>query len=161
MTRPDLFSVLWLGVRARYIGAVMVGMLLTLVSGHGYGMGKIVALVPVTSTMTATCGNSNGNITVTGVTGGGTPPYLYSINGGPYQSSNLFPNLASGNYTISVEDAASPANTGSVIAGVGDIAGPVGLLLQPIAATCMNNDGQVDVIVTGGTPNYTFSANGG
>ncbi len=36
---------------------------------------------------------------------GGTMPYLYSINGGPFQRSNVFTQLARGSYTITVQDA--------------------------------------------------------
>jgi len=36
---------------------------------------------------------------------GGTPPYQYSLNGGPFTSSSIFLNLATGFYTPSVQDA--------------------------------------------------------
>ncbi len=35
----------------------------------------------------------------------GTPPFLYSLNNGANQSSNIFPNLPNGNYFIAVTDA--------------------------------------------------------
>lgn len=49
------------------------------------------------------------NIEVTGSTAtvsvtGGTPPYLYSIDNGPFQSSNVFQNIARGIHTINVTD---------------------------------------------------------
>ncbi|HEV3415068.1 MAG TPA: hypothetical protein VG101_21460, partial [Puia sp.] len=162
MTRTNLSSVLWL----RYARAVMLGVVLSLVSGRGYGLGygsgKFLVLTMTTETnQTATCGNANGSVTVTAVMGGGTPPYQYSINGGAFQASPTFNNLAGGNYTITVEDAATPMNTGSVVVGMGNIPGPTGLLLQPIAASCLNNDGQIDAIATGGTLPYSYSANGG
>ena len=46
---------------------------------------------------------NGGNIEVT-VTSG-QAPFEYSINGGAYQSSNVFTNLTPGNYTITVRDA--------------------------------------------------------
>ncbi len=49
----------------------------------------------------ATCGQNDGTITVT-VTSPGT--YSFSINGGAYQSSNTFNNLAPANYTIRIRD---------------------------------------------------------
>ena len=59
--------------------------------------------------------DDNGKIEV--VVTGGTEPYSYSINNGPYQSSNVFDNLAFGYYNIKVDDnnhcsgdAASPRN---------------------------------------------------
>ena len=51
-----------------------------------------------------TCGNNNGSITFSAVTGGFTP-YTYSIDGVNYQSSNVFNNLAPGTYTCYVKTA--------------------------------------------------------
>lgn len=56
------------------------------------------------STITAhtNCLSPNGAITVN-VTGG-TPPYQYKIGSGAFASSNVFGQLKSGNYTITVQD---------------------------------------------------------
>jgi gliding motility-associated-like protein len=159
MTQSKFPSVLWRGK----IRAVMLAMLLSLLAGRGYGLGKFVVLTMTTQTdTTATCGNSNGSITVTSVMGGGTLPYQYSINGGlTFQSSPTFGNLAGGSYTIEVRDAATPTpNTGSVAVLMGDIPGPQ-IALQPFPASCANNDGQVDVIITGGTAPFLFAADAG
>ncbi len=52
------------------------------------------SLTITTTSIPSSCsGANNGSITVTAVNGGGTPPYQYSINGGPYQSSPTFSNL--------------------------------------------------------------------
>jgi gliding motility-associated-like protein len=150
----------------RCMRAVMLGIVLALLAGRGYGMPAGSGGLPVgaavltirANTMPATCGNANGSISIA-VTGG-TAPYLISFNGGPFLATNTFPNLAGGVYSIDVEDAAVPMNTGSVPVGIGDIAGP-SAFLQPIAATCLNNDGEIDVIVTAGTPPFLFSVNGG
>ncbi len=48
------------------------------------------------------CESANGSITATG--SGGTAPYTYSLNGGPFQSSNIFANLPAANYTIAAKD---------------------------------------------------------
>jgi gliding motility-associated-like protein len=62
----------------------------------------------------ATCdGGSDGTITVSA--SGGTTGYQYALNGGSYQSSNIF-NVTPGNYNVSVKDAngcvfAVPATT--------------------------------------------------
>ena len=47
----------------------------------------------------------NGVITVNAT--GGVAPLQYSINGGAYQSSNVFTNLQPGNYTVTTKDAAT------------------------------------------------------
>lgn len=44
---------------------------------------------------------ANGSITVTA---GGSSGYTYNINGGSFQSSNIFSSLAAGNFTIGVKD---------------------------------------------------------
>lgn len=52
----------------------------------------------------ATCDNNIGEITITAT--GGTLPYQYSIDAGAsWQSSNIFGNLPSGNYSARVKDA--------------------------------------------------------
>ena len=45
----------------------------------------------------------SGTIVVTA--SGGTPPYLYSINGGPFKAQPVFSNLGPGTYSITVQDA--------------------------------------------------------
>jgi hypothetical protein len=53
-----------------------------------------------------TCfGRRDGQLVINGVIGG-TPPFLYSLNGGPFTPNKQFSGLGNGNYTISVQDAA-------------------------------------------------------
>ena len=146
----------------RNLRAVMLGLLLSTFLGRGYGQ-PVTLTFTINTNNTASCGNANGSITVTNVVGG-TAPYQYSLNGGvTWQSSPTFPNVPGGNYTVTVEDATTPTpNKGSVNGMMGDIAGPSLMALAPISASCLNNDGEVDVTsVTGGTPPYQYSANGG
>lgn len=57
-----------------------------------------------TSKLNPSCfGSNNGSITVNAT--GGTAPYLYRINGGTYQSNNVFSNLAGAVYDVDVKDA--------------------------------------------------------
>jgi gliding motility-associated-like protein len=57
----------------------------------------------VSNLVNADCaGNTNGSVTVDG--SGGSPGYQYNINGGTYQASGTFTNLASGNYTVNAMD---------------------------------------------------------
>jgi gliding motility-associated-like protein len=69
-----------------------------------------VIVQPVTSLSvnatpyTASCSNNaNGNIVANGT--GGVTPYTFSINGTSYQSSGVFLNVSSGNYTVYIKDA--------------------------------------------------------
>lgn len=57
------------------------------------------------STEQPTCfSDANGSLTVETVEGG-TPPFVYSLNGGAFSSQSIFRNLTSGNYTLVVQDA--------------------------------------------------------
>ncbi|MBK7343818.1 MAG: gliding motility-associated C-terminal domain-containing protein [Saprospiraceae bacterium] len=47
-------------------------------------------------------GEANGSLTVSGT--GGTPGYLYSIDGGPFQGLPAFENLKAGDYAVTVMD---------------------------------------------------------
>lgn len=51
-----------------------------------------------------TCGIANGSLTVTQVTGG-TSPYSYSLNNGPFQPAPVFENLNAGSHEIVIRDA--------------------------------------------------------
>ncbi|WP_250427426.1 T9SS type B sorting domain-containing protein [Pontibacter ruber] len=112
----------------------------------------------VASAQSTTCGNSNGQISVTGVTGG-TAPYTYSINGTAFQSSAAFTALAAGEYQVTVKDANGCIFAKAVI--VTNTNGPEGVALTAQSATCGSSNGQVVVSnVTGGTSPYTYSKDG-
>lgn len=53
--------------------------------------------------LVSSCNNiSNGSVTIT--VAGGIAPYTYSIDGGAFQSSNVFNNVNAGNHTIRIRD---------------------------------------------------------
>jgi PKD repeat protein len=105
----------------------------------------------------ATCGNSNGSITVTAT--GGTAPYTYSLNSGTAQSSGSFTGLAAGSYTIQAIDAAGCTST-LTSETVGGATGP-SLSTTVTDETCMDANGQIIVNATGGTTPYQYSNDGG
>lgn len=49
-------------------------------------------------------GDTNGSVRVDSVAGG-TPPYLYSIDGGPFSSTPVFSGLEPGTFNVTIEDA--------------------------------------------------------
>ena len=110
-----------------------------------------------THTQTATCGSANGSLTVDA--SNGTAPYQYSLYAGSYyQTDSTFSGLAGGNYTVTVKDA--DGNLATTTASIGDIQGPQ-IATIPTAATCLNNDGSVQITTTGGTSPFKASFDNG
>lgn len=66
----------------------------------------------------AGCGTSNGRITAN--VNGGVEPYQYKFGSGAFGSSNVFNNLSTGNYTLTIQDASGCDDSGSakVLSGV-------------------------------------------
>lgn len=91
--------------------------------------------ITVTTTITANrpCEAPNGSIVATG--GGGTVPYMYSINGGAFQASGTFGNLSAGSYTIAARDA-NGCNGSSTVQLFNATPGP---LFQAVRALLDNN----------------------
>jgi gliding motility-associated-like protein len=112
--------------------------------------------VSATSNPTSCNGVNNGVITVTPPNT--TPPYQYSLNGGPYQPGNTFSNLAAGNYTISVQDGGGCSGTTTVNVGVGSaITGTA----STTATSCPGvSNGTITVTATSGTAPYQYSIDG-
>lgn len=120
--------------------------------------GSCNLVVNATTTPSSSPTVANGSIIVTVVTG--TAPYQYSVNGGPFQPSNVFNNLASGNYTVAVRD----------------VNGCIGTITITVASTpcpsitfnnfvtgadkCSNNNGSINSTATGST-GFTYSINSG
>lgn len=102
-------------------------------------------------------GASNGQITVTGASGG-TGALTYSIDGGAFQVSNVFTGLAAGTHTIIIKDA-----NGCTFTIVTSLTNPpvVGIaLVSTVPATCGVNNGSVTVSGSGGTGALSYSIGG-
>ncbi|MCC7029281.1 MAG: SprB repeat-containing protein, partial [Chitinophagaceae bacterium] len=101
---------------------------------------------------------TQGSITVSG--SGGAPPYTYAINAGAYSPANAFGALAAGVYTMHVKDNNNCVHD-TIITLV--------ITQQPTITNTINvnptcsfpNTGSITVGVSGGTPPYTYSINGG
>jgi hypothetical protein len=104
----------------------------------------------------ATCGANTGSIAAAG---SGTPgPYSYSLNGGAFQPSGNFTGLAAGIYTLVVQGAGGCPNSTTIT--ILNSNGPA-LTFTQTNAGCGSNNGTVTATVTGGTPPYQYSINGG
>ncbi len=98
-------------------------------------------------------GGSDGSVTISAA--GGTPPYQYSLNAGPFQGQNIFNGLTAGTYIITVSD--SHNCTGSVTAIITQSAAVINGSVSVINVNCFGDlTGRVDLTVTGGTAPYTF-----
>lgn len=95
-------------------------------------------------------GDTDGEITATGI--GGVPAYQYSLNGGVYQSTNVFSNLAAGSYTLTIKDSGGFTVSSSVV----DITAPAVL-----AASASPAGSTVTVMASGGTAPYLYQLDGG
>jgi hypothetical protein len=109
-----------------------------------------------------TTGQSNGSITVTATPSG---TYTYSINNGSYQSSNIFNNLAAGNYTIMAKNADGCMSTStSVTLSATNPCNGVNIILTPAttyADLCpTSNNGSITLTASGST-GFTYSNDGG
>jgi phosphodiesterase/alkaline phosphatase D-like protein len=92
-------------------------------------------------------GDSTGEIHLTA--SGGTPPYLYTLDGKNFQSSNIITNLPAGIWKPAVKDAAGCTKELCVT-----ILQPEPILVAQAVtnATCFgSNSGAIDVTATGGT----------
>ncbi len=104
------------------------------------------------------CDTNDGTITITA--NNGTPPYEYSINNGmSYQSSGIFTGLGVNTYNVVVQDA-----NGCLAVDVVDLTGtddPEIIDVIVVDAECGQDNGSIEITVTGGTPNYEYSIDGG
>ena len=103
-------------------------------------------------------GNSTGSVTVTGL--GGTPPYQFSLDAGPFQASGNFSGLAAGGYNVTVRDANLCTFNVPVLITEPPIL--TGAVSSQTNVTCYGgNNGQVTILAGGGTSPYQYSLDGG
>ncbi|MCB9198099.1 MAG: gliding motility-associated C-terminal domain-containing protein [Flavobacteriales bacterium] len=117
------------------------------------------AITFTSSSTNASCGSSDGTITITASGGNGT--LQYSIDGGSnYQASNSFTGLATGSYSIIVKDANNCQATGSQT--VNSSTGPTISSITPTNLTCNGaSNGSLVISATGGTGTLQYSVDGG
>ncbi len=97
-------------------------------------------------------GGNDGTVTVEGW--GGSQPYLYSLEAGPFQSSGTFSNLTAGPYSIIVRDAA--LDQYEVVFDIFQ-PDPLTVAVSGEDITCYGgNTGKVTATPSGGTGPYTY-----
>jgi gliding motility-associated-like protein len=113
----------------------------------------------LTVSLSSTAIACNGNFsTITATGAGGVPVFQYAINGGSYQSSNVFASIAAGSYTITIKDANNCTATSSI-----NITQPPVLSLSVTTSSIACNLGTSTITATssGGTPSYQYKLNNG
>ncbi len=108
------------------------------------------------STGNATCGNNNGNITVTA--NGGASPYEYSIDGTIFLPGNIITNLAAGNSIVTVRGADGCLAATQFL--IGNASGPQSLTAVVANAFCGAGNGVITATATGGVAPLEYSIDG-
>ena len=107
----------------------------------------------------ATCGADDGVLTLGNVTGGAAP-FIYQINSGPFASTTVFPGLAAGTYTLTVQDANGCTFTTSATVAEAEL--DLVTSIRTRYEECAENGGTIEVLdVSGGTAPYLFSFGNG
>jgi len=104
----------------------------------------------------SSCAPNTGAIYVTGVTG--TPPYTYSWSPGG-QTTNSITGLTVGNYILTVTDSEGCIQSSGITITAKP---PVGLVdISFVNPTCFASDGEVSLIVSGGTAPFQYVGSNG
>ena len=112
------------------------------------------AITIQSSTVSATCGSSNGSASITAA--GGTGALSYSWTGYPAATGTTLSNIGSGNYQVTVTDATGC--TASQNINVVSLGGANAMLQASSNVSCNGgNNGSATISATGGTLPLTYS----
>lgn len=122
-----------------------------------YTINNVVTYDLIVSTTGTTCDGTNGSVKLE-ITSGGTPPYIYKIDGNSITTSltsYTFNNIYSGNYIASVTDALlCKQSTPFTI----DSSNTIDFHL--LGVDSVNNNGSITAFITNGAPPFTMYFNG-
>lgn len=102
------------------------------------------------------CQDQVGSVEVTAILGTGN--YLYSLNQGAFQASNIFENLSAGTYSVQVMDDDDCTDDDQFLIDYTD-----SIMVQQITTTapiCPSTTGSFTVLATGGTGPFSYTLNG-
>lgn len=125
--------------------------------GQGYASAEILTGCPIIQAVATPTACNDNTGTVRAITSGGVLPYSFSLNGGLFQASAQFNNLASGNYTITVKDANGNKDSAKVVVTTGSC-----FTVTPVVtnADCGKSNGTILVRGVGGMLPYLYSLDG-
>jgi len=114
------------------------------------------SLIPTGSSVAATCGNSDGSVSVNAV--GGTPTYQYVWSTGA--TSQTVSGLLAKSYTVTVTD--SKGCTNSTVQTVNNAGGPAVAISGSVNLVCNgNSNGSVSATVSGASAPFNFAWSNG
>ena len=112
-----------------------------------------------TTVVNATCGASNGTLTLGAVTGGVAPFTPILLTQRPFTATPVYTNLAAASHSIDVRDANGCVF--STTAYISNTAGPSAIATTVVNAACGASNGSITLgVVTGGVAPYTYSVDG-
>ena len=134
-----------------------------LINGSTLNLTQPIPIVVDSETKTDVNCNGGNDGTINIVASGGTPPFIYSIDGGSTFLNNggIFTGLPAENYNVAVRDSKSCVQAGSTIT----LAEPAPLIIDTQVIndiSCFGSiDGSITITASGGTPPYQYSIDGG
>lgn len=111
------------------------------------------AIVLSTSSTNASCGNSDGDVSVT-VSSGGTAPFSYLWDDPGAQTTSTANNLTAGSFNVIVTDANGCLQNSS--ANVSNTGAPTANITESTLSCNGDNDGTATINATGGAAPYTY-----
>ncbi len=131
------------------------------VTADDFATSTVQVVSPCGLTIVASAGTilcNGGTTTITASSAGVPGPIEYRINGGAYQTSNIFTGLTAGTYIVGAVQASNTFCTNSttlIIPEPAPVAAPVVNIIQPTCAEAMGV-----VSITSATTGLTFSVDG-
>ena len=141
---------------------------LTVTDGNGCVLPVTITVGQTANTLAQTnavtlagCGVNNGAIDLTVTGNSGTLSYAWTGPGGFTSTSEDITGLAAGNYSVTVTDANGCTLTATI--AVGNVNSTLAQTHVTTDATCVGNNGAIDITVTGGagTLSYAWTGPGG
>ena len=118
---------------------------------------NVTASVVSASTYINCHGDSTGSIHIHA--SGGSQPYLYSINGGGYQTDSVFSHLPAGHYVITVKALGNDSFV--VVENISQTATSVSMAGTVTNTPSGMSNGAISLTVSGGSQPYTYNWGGG